>query len=287
MTQFQGRKVQSQIGHRSKPSTFKAKEDNKNVKRYEKKNQSNIAMAPAFEKRHGKKLRPKGNGKNVPTSRKTWCEFCAKHITDVSQHNRSETHEGKRKLNIRWKFCTECETAWQEQQLHVCVPARGSQVERTKMWYCATCNQSIPADPQSVRDHESSQEHLRMKNYDANVSRLDGAALASNQRKRNDTAAAKTDQPPKKRKTADHDQQQPHAAAQADISKTNQKTTAPAGCGAIDARVVPVASLGQAAAGGKNCDVCLACGVHCLSMLVTCLLMLFMQVVVPNVVAPN
>lgn len=249
MTQFQGRKVQSQVGHRSKPSTFKAKEDNK---RYEKKNQSNIAMAPAFEKRHGKKLRPKGNGKSVPISRKTWCEFCAKHITDVSQHNKSQSHVEKRGLDIRWKFCTECETAWQEQQLHVCVPARASQVERNKIWYCATCNLSIPANPQSVHDHESSQDHLRMKDYDANVSRLDGAALASQQRKRNDTAAAKTDQPPKKRKTADTDQQQPHAA---DNSKTNHKTTASAGCGAIDARVVPAASPGQAAAGGKH-DVC-------------------------------
>ena len=240
MTQFQGRKVQSQVGHRAKPNTGIGK-SHKDKKRYEKKNQSNIAMPPAFAKRNGKKLRPKGTGANVPLSRKTWCEFCCKHVTDVPQHNRTKAHEAKRLLDVRWKFCTECNTPWQEQQLHVCVPARESLVERSKMWNCATCNISIPADPQSVHDHERSHEHLRMKSYDANVSRPDGSALASQQRERNDTAAAKTHQRRKRKATQN--------TALPDLSSDDDINQQP-----------------QQAADGKN-DVCRACGVHRHSML--------------------
>ncbi len=188
MIEFQGRKVQSQIGHRHKTGISKTTTPPK--QRYQNKNQSNISMPPAFEKRAGKKLRPKGTGKNVPLERKKWCAVCAKHITDVSQHNGTAKHTENSTLNVRWKYCTECGTAWQESQSHVCVASRG-----IKMWTCSTCDISFPSTPDSVHAHENSAEHIRLRSYDANQSRPDGQALANAQRQRN----ASSDQLPKKR----------------------------------------------------------------------------------------
>ena len=264
---FQGRKVTSQIAHRSPPGIGKAVKAQKPAAlKFPPKNKSYIAMAPAFEKLNGKRpARPKGTAKDVPLSRKTWCEFCADHVTDVPQHNQSAKHGTNCARNVRWKYCTECRTAWQESQSHVCGAAHGSEpmlpvhvATDVHVHHCDACGLDMANDANTVRTHNLSSSHksMRMMRRDSDV-RPDGGKLASV------AAAANSDKiwvTVRKRNGEV-------------VNKLVSRGTASAGpasavkCKKLAAKR-PAADLSssQPPAGGKSV-VCCACGVHRVLML--------------------
>ena len=258
---FQGRKVTSQIAHRSPPGIGKAIKIPKPALKFPPKNQSNIAMAPAFEKVNGKKpARPKGTAKDVPLSRMTWCEFCVKHVTDVPQHNQSAKHGTNCARNVRWKYCTECSTGWQESQSHICGAAHGSEpvlpvhvATNAHVHHCDACGLDMANDANTVNTHNHSSSHrtMSMMRRDSDF-RPDGGKLASV------AAAANSDKiwvtVTKKNGEV--------------VKKLVSRGTASAGPASAAKRKRPAADLSslQPPAGGKSV-VCCACGVHRVSML--------------------
>ena len=260
---FQGRKVTSQIAHRSPPGIGKAVKAPKPALKFPPKNQSNIAMAPAFEKVNGKKpARPKGTAKDVPLSRMTWCEFCAKHVTDVPQHHQSAKHGTNCARNVRWKYCTECRTAWQESQSHVCGAAHGSEpvlpvhvATNVHVHHCDTCGLDMANDAITVNTHNHSSSHrtMSMMRRDSDF-RPDGGKLASV------AAAANSDKiwVTVTKKTGEV------------VNKLVSRGTASAGPASAAKRKRPAADLSSSqppvGVGGKSV-VCCACGVHRVSML--------------------
>jgi hypothetical protein len=54
-----------------------------------------------------------------------------------------------------------------------------------RLWHCDTCDLDIPADANSVKDHNASNSHQTMHMLIADVSRPDGAGLAAAARQKN------------------------------------------------------------------------------------------------------
>ncbi len=102
-----------------------------------------------------------GNSAHVPQNEKYHCAICNSSVVNkrdlIRQHEVSKKHKDA---------------------------VAAAAVTATKRWRCETCGVDFPNTVEAVSSHMNSQDHQRMKMWDAEQNR-DGPNIAANQRKVN------------------------------------------------------------------------------------------------------